>query len=503
MPDLDQNRSLTGSTEARPSTHRTRGEADPLRDIEAPREISVEPSTQDRRAVLYDDTYTWKGHTRAALHMLLGEPAERRIAVRYWDGEIEGPAGSAPLTLVLKHPGALRRMLLPPTELRLAEAYIHDDVDAEGDMEEAALLGEVLAARVRLSVFVRRLLPHLLALPAAHRGAGEQTRRRWGMGAVLARRHSLKRDRSAVRFHYDVGNEFFGLFLDKQLVYSCGYFKTGRESLDAAQEAKLELACRKLRLAPGERLLDIGCGWGGLIIYAAQRYGVQALGITLSPNQVELARRRIAAAGLADRCQVELRDYRELRANEPFDKIVSIGMVEHVGRGRLGEYFGHAYRVLRPGGLFLSHGIVTVDGARQKSLPQQLSDWIWRGRGFIKQYVFPDSELLPLGEHVLAAERAGFESRDAENLREHYALTLRHWVARLESNRGEAVRFVGDAAYRAWRLYMSASAHQFASGRIGVEQLLLAKPTRSGDSGLPLTRADLYDRSGAATALHA
>jgi cyclopropane-fatty-acyl-phospholipid synthase len=312
------------------------------------------------------------------------------------------------------------------------------------------------------------------------------------MGA-LARRHSPRRDQKAVRFHYDVGNEFFGLFLDKRMVYSCAYFKTGNESLDEAQEAKLEHTCRKLRLASGESLLDIGCGWGGMIIHAAQHHGVQALGITLSENQAQFARERIAGLGLSDRCRVEVRDYRQLGNHEPFDKIVSIGMVEHVGRRRLAEYFAQAYHVLRPGGLFLSHGIVTVDGARPKPLMRRLSDWAWRGRGFIERYVFPDSELLPLGEHVLAAERAGFESRDAESLREHYALTLRHWVRRLEANRDEALRLAGDATYRVWRLYMSASAHQFATGRINVEQLLLAKPLKSGASRLPLTRDDLYD----------
>ncbi|MGH8631433.1 MAG: class I SAM-dependent methyltransferase, partial [Burkholderiales bacterium] len=265
-------------------------------------------------------------------------------------------------------------------------------------------------------------------------------------------------------------------------------------SLDTAQEAKLEHSCRKLRLAPGERLLDIGCGWGGLILHAAQRYGVHALGITLSEPQARLARERLAAAGLSDRCQVEVRDYRQLGGDEAFDKVVSIGMVEHVGRARLAEYFTQAYRVLRPGGLFLSHGIVTMAGARPKTVATRVKDWAWRGRGFIKNYVFPDSELLPLGEHVLAAERAEFESRDAESLREHYALTLRHWVRRLEANRDEAVRLVGEATYRVWRLYLSGSAHAFARGRIGVEQLLLAKPDAGGRSGVPLTRGDLYRR---------
>lgn len=488
MTDPDHDRPPVDRTDARRTRSRT--SYDSLRDLEAPREISIEPRITSSLDAIGTDSRGWKTHSRAVLRMLLGEAAQRDIAVRYWDGEVEGPA-DAHLTLVLKHPGSLRRMLLPPSELHLCEAYIHGDVDAEGDLEEAAALGDVLAPRVKPGRFVRRILPHLLALPAGYKELATPTRRRWGIRA-LGRSHSPRRDRRAVRFHYDVGNDFFALFLDKRLVYSCAYFKTGDESLDDAQEAKLEHTCRKLRLTPGELLLDIGCGWGGMIMHAAQHYGVYALGITLSENQADLARKRIAALGLNDCCRVEVRDYRQLGNNEAFDKIVSIGMVEHVGHRHLTQYFAQAYRVLRPGGLFLSHGIVTVDGARPKTLTRQLTDWLWRGRGFIKHYVFPDSELLPLGEHVLAGERAGFESRDAESLREHYALTLRHWARRLETNRDEALRLVGEATYRVWRLYMSAAAHQFATGRINVDQLLLGKPYDSGASGIPLTRGDLY-----------
>jgi cyclopropane-fatty-acyl-phospholipid synthase len=487
MRDLDKNPSKPDSTATRDATIRARSGS--LLEVEAPREIAHEPVPQSDRHELCAGRDEWKSHTSAALRTLFGEPDERDFAVRYWDGTIEGPTGNPSLTLVLKHPGALRRMLLPPTELSVTEAYIRDDIDVEGELERATHLGDVMALRIRPSIFVRRILPHLLALPAGRPDlAAGSRRRRW----ALARQHSLRRDRNAVRYHYDVGNEFFALFLDERLIYSCAYFETGTESLEAAQQAKLEHTCRKLRLVPGERLLDIGCGWGGLILHAAQRYGVNALGITLSEPQAQLARQRIAAAGLSDRCRVEVRDYRELGSEQAFDKIVSIGMVEHVGHGAVGDYFGQAYRVLRSGGLFLSHGITTIAGARPKSLATRVKDWLWRGRGFIKHYVFPDSELLPLGEHVLAAERAGFESRDAESLREHYALTLRHWVRRLEANHAEAVRLAGEATYRVWRLYMSAAAHQFARGRINVEQLLLAKPDAVGRSGVPLTRGDLY-----------
>jgi len=272
------------------------------------------------------------------------------------------------------------------------------------------------------------------------------------------------------------------------MVYSCGYFTDEGQSLDAAQEAKLDHICRKLRLQPGERLLDIGCGWGGLVIHAAEHYGVDATGITLSEPQAALARERIAAAGIEDRCRVEVRDYRELPAGTTFDKIASVGMVEHVGHARLGTYFTEAHRLLAPGGLFLNHGIVRAPAA-SLSLPARL---LWRPGAFIDRYVFPDGELIPLGEMISQAEEAGFEARDAEALREHYALTLRHWVRRLEGHHDEAVRLVGEETFRVWRLYMAASAHRFATARLNIVQTLLAKPDTAGKTRVPLTREDLY-----------
>jgi len=262
-----------------------------------------------------------------------------------------------------------------------------------------------------------------------------------------------------VRFHYNVGNAFYALWLDARMVYSCAYFAHGDDDLDRAQESKLDLICRKLRLRPGDRLLDIGCGWGGLIMHAAKRYGVFALGITLSDAQAELARERIAEAGLSDRCQVELRDYRALPREGQFDKISSVGMVEHVGRKKLDEYFVSAYGALRPGGLFLNHGIVSIAASRPESLRSRAEARIWKRGEFIDRYVFPDGELLPAATVIASAERSGFELRDVESLREHYTLTLRHWVRRLEEHHDEAAALVGEETYRVWRLYMSASAY--------------------------------------------
>lgn len=305
--------------------------------------------------------------------------------------------------------------------------------------------------------------------------------------------HSKERDRAAIQYHYDVGNDFYALWLDKRMVYSCGYFPTGKEDLDTAQERKLEHICRKLRLQPGERLLDIGCGWGGLVMYAAEHYGVSALGVTLSTNQHELANRRIAEAGLSDRVEVKLLDYRDL-AGQSFDKIASVGMFEHVGRKNLPEYFVQSFRVLKPGGLFLNHGIslniaaAQTDGSPWKRL---INHRIMGTSTFANKYIFPDGELLPVSEVNLMAEKAGYEVRDVENLREHYALTLRNWVTRLRAHHDDVVRLTNETVYRAWELYMSGSVYGFESGSISINQSLLAKPA-NGHVNLPMSRADLY-----------
>ena len=428
---------------------------------------------------------------RAALAALFGPPDGRQFRVRYWDGTSEGSktTEAARFTVRLDRPGALRRMLLPPSELALGEAYLRGDFDVDGSLEAATGLADLLSARLRSPRRVARLVPLLRALPRdevdhAERDAGRTGRR-------LGRRHTRGRDRVAVTSHYEVGNEFYALWLDRRMVYSCGYFEDTCDDLDTAQLAKLDHICRKLRLAPGERLLDIGCGWGGLVIRAAERYGVDATGITLSEPQAALANERIAALGLGVRCRVEVRDYRELPAGEAFDKIASVGMVEHVGRARLDRYFAEAYRLLRPGGLFLNHGIVERpahdDGLL--ALPQRL---LWRPRAFLDRYVFPDGELVRIDEIIAHAEGAGLETRDVESLREHYAMTLRHWVRRLEARHDEAVELVGEPTYRVWRLYMSGSAHGFANGRLSLMQTLLGKPRAEGALGIPLTRADIY-----------
>lgn len=436
-----------------------------------------------------------RDRARAAIAALFGPPEMRRFSVRYWDGTVEPQAGDAPaaFTLVIRSPGALRRAFLTPSELHLGEAYVRGDIDIEGNMEAAAELGDVLRARVSSPAMLLRAARALVGLPRDH--APEQAHERRPGLSHQGLRHSRRRDRAAVRSHYDVGNEFYSLWLDRDMVYSCGYFVTGAEDIDAAQHAKLDLLCRKLRLRPGERLLDIGCGWGGLIRHAVRNYGVHALGITLSEQQATLARERIHAEGLEGRCRVEVRDYRDFGDGVQFDKVVSVGMFEHVGRSRQQEYFRTAASLTKPGGLFLNHGIVRAEEATVFGRLKRLA---WRQGPFIQRYVFPDGELVPLETAVRCGERAGLEARDVESLREHYALTLRHWVRRLEHARDAAVAMVGEQSYRVWRLYMSASAHAFASGRIGLAQVLFAKPDARGRVMLPRTRADIYSpRTGA------
>ena len=425
--------------------------------------------------------------TLAVLEDLFGPPAERTFSLRLWDGTIEVPGHEPRFTLVLNRPGALRRMLLPPTELALGEAYLRDDFDVEGNLERATELADVLAARLRSPALLASLARRLRRLPADDAPENEGSR---APGRLKGRLHSRSRDAAAVRSHYDVGNEFYALWLDRRMVYSCAYFETGEEGIDTAQEAKLDLICRKLRLKPGESLLDIGCGWGSLVLHAAERYGVRATGITLSEHQADFARARIAEAGLTDRCRIEVRDYRDLPRGSVFDKVVSVGMFEHVGRARLPTYFSQAYRLTRPGGFFLNHGIVTLSS--RPSPLRMVERALSQRTSFIQRYVFPDGELVPPAEVLRFAEAAGFETRDVESLREHYALTLRRWVGRLEQHHDEAVRLVSEQTYRVWRLYMSGSARGFATGRIGIIQALFSKSGESGHSNLPLTRKDLY-----------
>ncbi|HSO29351.1 MAG TPA: class I SAM-dependent methyltransferase [Candidatus Sulfomarinibacteraceae bacterium] len=384
---------------------------------------------------------------------------------------------STAVRVVVRGPDAAGRLIWPPSADTLGEAYLRGDIEIEGDIWTAIDAGRSFDPR-RLG----RDLPLLARLGIElRRGATPAPilRRR---ARLSGRRHSRARDLAAIRFHYDVGNEFFSLWLDRRLVYSCAYFETPDTSLDDAQEAKLDLICRKLRLEPGMRLLDIGCGWGSLVMHAVERYGVEATGITLSSAQASWAAEEIGRRGLNGRALVTIRDYRDLQGLGAFDAVASVGMFEHVGRERLGEYFGAAFDALKPHGLFLNHGIATTatgGGLRPR--------WLRFGDGgFVGRYVFPDGELVTVEDAAGVARRAGFELIDVQRLRPHYALTLKAWVERLEAAAGRARELAGDEVYRTWRIYMAASRRGFEDGSLDVAQLLLARPNVDGPAALPL-----------------
>jgi cyclopropane-fatty-acyl-phospholipid synthase len=382
--------------------------------------------------------------------------------------------------VVLEQPRVLAAFLPFPSEHRLAEAFLDGELELDGDavaLLEAAARWPGPRLRAGLLTAALSVMAHRFGL-------------RGGDG-IFARpaaeaRHSPGRDRAAVQHHYDLSDDFYRLFLDAGMAYSCAYFPGGDESLEEAQRAKLELVCRKLSLAPGERFLDVGCGWGALLEHAAGAFGARGLGITLSANQLEFARRRLAPLG--DAARVEPADYRSVAAAEPFQKVASVGMMEHVGRRRLAGYLSAVHRLLAPGGLFLNHAIADLEPGNPTV------GWARRGRsGFLDRYIFPDGELLPIGEVVAAAERAGFEVRDLESLREHYDRTLVLWLSRLEARWDEAVALVGARRARAYRLYLAGSAVSFRLGRVSVFQLLLARPAPGGRiEGLPRRRADWY-----------
>jgi cyclopropane-fatty-acyl-phospholipid synthase len=390
------------------------------------------------------------------------------IRVTAWDGTVLGP-NEAPATLVVHSQDAIRRIVTAPGELGFARAYVAGDVDIQGD------IFAVLDLRTRL--------PHVRLTPRQIvrivRGMSLADLRPLAPPPeeiqLRGRRHSKERDAAAIAAHYDVGNDFYRLFLGPTMTYSCAVFEGDDVGLDDAQEAKYELICRKLGLRPGMRLLDVGCGWGGMVMHAAKHHGVHAVGVTVSRAQQELATARVTEAGLGGSVEVRLQDYREID-DGPFDAISSIGMFEHVGEARIAEYFANLHRLLRPEGRLLNHAISRRPSKGRAAV---------HPRGFIHRYVFPDGELIEVGAVVSAMQRAGFEVRHEENLREHYARTLRHWVANLESRWDEAVALTSEARARIWRLYMAGSAALFEAGEIQIHQVL---GTRSDDgrSGMPL-----------------
>ena len=401
------------------------------------------------------------------------------IAVETYDGGRIGPA-DAPAALTIRSPNAIRRIVTAPGELGVGRAYVAGELDVEGDVYAA-----LSSMRERLPS--ARIGPRALAGMARIVGTEglrplppppEEARLR-------GRRHSRRRDAQAIAHHYDVSNRFYELVLGPSMTYSCGVWASPEISLEEAQVAKYELICRKLGLREGMRLLDVGCGWGGMAMHAARHHGVRALGVTLSRAQADWAQKAVAEEGLADRVEIRLQDYRDVR-DGPFDAISSIGMFEHVGLRNLGLYFRRAYRLLRLEGRMLNHGISRPAVRRRRSGARPpVTRARLRRNSFVDRYVFPDGELHEVGAVVSTMQAAGFEIRHVESLREHYALTLRAWVRNLEDHWDEAVAEAGAPRARIWRLYMAASALNFESGRTQVHQILAVR-SPGGRSGMPL-----------------
>jgi cyclopropane-fatty-acyl-phospholipid synthase len=404
---------------------------------------------------------------------MTAQPLQKIIANRYGGRNL-------PVTLVLPDGGRVPlsseseieilartwrglKALAAPAMGALAAAYVQNDIDFTGSARRVTAIAEGMVGELALG--------------------HDSLNTRWRVW-----RHQRRSNRANIGYHYDVSNAFYRLWLDRQLVYSCAYFTDEGDTLDDAQTGKLDHICRKLRLRPGERLLDIGCGWGALLFRAAQEYGVEATGITLSKNQFEYVRGEIAARGLAGRVRVELRDYLDLPENTLYDKIASIGMFEHVGFARFPKYFGKIQRILKPGGLVLNHGI-THNPLVPQSLGSGLGD-------FVEEYVFPGGELVHVAKVIEGMAAQGLEVIDAEALREHYAKTLWHWCERLEANADAARAEVGEEKYRVWRIYLAGSAHAFDRGWLSLWQLLAGKPLPDGRLPHPLTRDYMYAKAG-------
>jgi cyclopropane-fatty-acyl-phospholipid synthase len=405
-----------------------------------------------------------------------GVLGSREWRLRLWDGTEVAPVGKSRFVITLTRPRALDVLVGGTPERAFGRAYVAGDLDIEP-------LDPFLECGARTSVV--RVLKAWPGLVAAAVAMGARPRRGVAGDAearLRGRAHSRQRDAAAVRHHYDLPPQFYALWLDESMTYSCAYFEDPSAGIDAAQRAKLDLICRKLRLRAGERLLDVGCGWGSLMLHAARHHGVGGVGITLSPRQVEVARHRAAELGLQDRVEFRLSDYRDI-AERDYDAVASIGMIEHVSRSRLATFTRAVHRAVRPGGRVLIHGITCRPSARSRRL------------SFINTFVFPDGQLEDVGHVSSELEGAGLEVRDVENLREHYVLTLQHWARRLESNWDEAVSIAGVERARVWRLYMTGAIAGFRTGAMSVHQTLAVRPTAAGRSGMPLLRDDWYPRT--------
>jgi len=413
-----------------------------------------------------------KTTTLRLLAELVPEP-DPNVGVRLWDGTLWPDDNPRRTVIHLRHPGALRAMFFGSTEMAIAEAYLFGDFDLEGRAED--VFGEVRPATALSLGQKASAAMQLASLPRRPAHSHDDWK---GEVKLSGKTHSRDRDRAAVAHHYNASNDFYKLFLDSRMNYSCAYFKSPSDDLETAQVQKLDLICQKLRLKKGQNFLDIGCGWGGLLVHAAREYGVRATGVTLSQSQYEYTQELIEREKMGDSCRVILQDYRDVASSggaETFDAISSVEMFEHVGAQNLPTFFGESVKLLKP------RGAMFIQGSCRGPLPGGKG-----GPSFINKYVFPDGELIPIPVVLAAAEQSGLEVRGVESLREHFALTLRHWVRRLEDAHEEALQFVNEPTYRVWRLYMAASLYGFESRRVNLYQAVMVKPDALGNSGLPL-----------------
>ncbi len=387
----------------------------------------------------------------------------------FWNGAALAFGPTPTVTIILRSPHVLRMFLTGNID-RLGQAYVEGEIGVEGRLQDVLHVGIAVAESLGRVPLVRHAAP---------------------LVARFRPRHTRRRDAAAIGYHYDVSNEFYALWLDRHMVYSCAYYRTGDETLDVAQEQKLDHICRKLRLAPGHTLLDIGCGWGGLLHWAASRCGIGGVGVTLSQRQHEYAQARIVAAGLADRVEIRLQDYRDIPGEACFDRIVSVGMYEHVGIANLPAYFGVIARLLKPGGVALNHGITVSDRDGHAGGPP--------GGEFIDRYVFPGGELPHISRVLYEIAGSGLEVTDVEDLRPHYPPTLLHWLGRLEASRDGVIRTAGEQRYRIWRMYLAGMAYAFDRGLLSVAQVLACKADNAGMAPRPWTREHQYGDRNPAT----
>jgi cyclopropane-fatty-acyl-phospholipid synthase len=415
-------------------------------------------------------------HERSILADVIAGYAPRDFAVRFSDGSRWEAEGEARFTLALAHPGSLRRLLARAKILDVWEAYTFGDIDVEGDLASFFRLAVFLGGIRRSKDEARTFAERLSSLPEEQRSAQRDDTAVRRAGEV----HSIARDRAAISHHYDLPTSFFKLWLDPFMQYTCAYFHDAEEDLGAAQLRKMEYLCRKLALRPGQRLLDVGCGWGGFARYASARHGVHTVGCTISRSQYASAVEELREAGLQSRCQIRLQDYREVDEPSSYDAISIIGVLEHFGEENVPVFFARAWDLLRPGGRLL---VQTITSSQTEPPPPS-----WQ---LVARYVFPDGDPAPLPGIVQAAELAAFEVRDVESLREHYARTVDHWFRRLDAHAEEARRLTSEQVYRAWRVYLVGARLGFEAGANGLYQLLLVKPD-AGRSGVPLTRHDWY-----------